>query len=1449
MMSYVSSAPPVKTRLAKPKTHDNTSQSSSRLSRSFSSSSKSRQPPPPDVNSEQCTSYFDVKSRPDAPKNLKQQFKQSFPEATRKLSLDSFRRSSTDSTSTADTMGVRDRYPKAISTAGASSAASVKSASSTLNSPNTLARQLSVVHEAPAVDIASAIKLLQELKKTASPEELVALHRALLPAKESEVVVDPTSQADSQYAPRSSRRNSKLPPGLNTRGEPGDDLLRKLGDDVNRPRPKVQHADSEYTQSSGNRSSFMGETPPSSIGEDESDNVGRSETPTEQEYLQTGVYRTGTLRITNGAASPEPGNMLRQALDNDQQQESDVPPMDTQPDTPVSPDFHPGRPVVPSTESFPGAFRVLHRQQRKTSRPLPPPPEPESRRSPDEFETYNPEPQQHFGEFAQPDEPTQTPHNAVSSLANDSPVILSQPPQPRQRSSYDDSTGPRFQYAEASGDNSPYENKGTVAQFATRLSTVYGEDMSDEEVPGTPNDALAKLTGAPRVRGPRELRSVKSLRSLRNQRPASMTHADSGYVSSDTSSQRQVPSPKPAESTPKAHNMIPRSEIAQNQRDENADNDGESLYTFSQFLSSPRIASDAPPESPSSPLDPSHKRNSSKKDLPSLLKLRDKVPIKRMSLPAGELSTNESLTSLASTNGSEKNGKVAKKLRKPMPEHLKRERSHRVSPASEICVNECPLVSTEMDKSLEERYFQPPAADKEIDRRASASSLPQSFWNDGSRESEQNVKIHDDDVNDNRVRRKNPFHRKRSVSRGRKSNVRGQEPTEQQPSAEKSGRTGFLRSLSRSRSARRASIDSADCNTPTPRDPYPSRSAAGASPADSPRAQANGDPPRAKGTEPWRTGPAPKPKSKSMGMTEEMASELARSKSRDVGGQVRAASTDRPRMATPKSSDARGHARSPSVGPPKSGRMVEDFVPGWHSKPSSPAPTPPRADNTPRPYSMYADSIPPMPEIPVEVAAKAAMANKLMSKKKKDVSRASMDTPRQSPNRSQQNSAASSPKIGRVKRAVMEREEQEKRLEERLAKDQELETLPPTNRTAPKPDLHVAVRELQGSSSEQSSILEDSRPSTADRAEIGVARSPSLRQEEIQPNKENQAANLWAERRKSLGTYLPNSSYAFSEDGSEVSEAPRIASPEIVVSRYITPIGNDIAARAHATPDPTGEAARHADLYRSLLDEEEYCPPGFDIPRSDSAYSSASSNGTVPNYQDLPTSLVSRAPQPTQRNVSGVTTTSSVYSNQYSALPRTRSPGGRVRTPSGKFYAYEPNTHASQAERSRVSSLGKLRPTGPADSNASNNNSTLSPASSTDGLSTIFSDTITISSCGGTIRAKPKDPNRRHNFPDPKEGRQRSKSRPERPRLHSRNSSNLTDRYSGGLAWEWDRDSGFGGSAGTRLNGEAGTRRKGQELASSYGVDLGDVPIFLSHSPDQMAPPVQQQKKGYFGAR
>lgn len=1415
----------VKRRLSKPRTNEHNNPST--LSQpKRSSSSKSR--PPPDIDTDQWGSYFDTKSRSNGPKNLKQQLKQSFPETKRKLSLDTFRRTSSDSVNSADTMGVKDRYPAAILTTALGASNGSARSSPTTMSP--LARQLSVVHETPGIDIASAIHLLQELKKTASPEELVALHRALLPMREEAAVGQPSPPREDMSSPgmqRSSRRNSKLPPGLNTRGEPGDDLLKRLGDDVRRPRASVHRTGSDESSTRTVRISSG-----DSAGNNSMDVAERSETPSDEHgYLQTGAYRSGTLRITNGAASPDPARMLQEVNMEVREEDHDQAPV-----IPSARDLYPDCQTPAGTESFPGVFRVLHSERRTTSgRPLPPPPPPDSRRGSDasnaselQFPTYD----QGADEANSASQFTEERLDEPTPLKETPSFVLADPPRTRQPRSNESPLSLDDSNADRDSNSSPQEAPTTIAQFATRLSTVYSEDLTDDEPLGTPNDAWAKLTGEPRLLGPRGPRSNQSLKSPR---PASMSQVDSGYGStSELSSQRYAPLQEPT-----------RPFAAQ------TDADNESLYTFNEFLSSKKPFTDStPPISPMSPSSPNTEKG--KKDLPSKLGLREKTALKRMSLPNSGLMSSESLSPSVSSVGSEQSGKITKKLRKPMPavERLKREKSHRVSPVSEIAVHDFPLVSEEMDKSLEQRYHQPSASEISLNQRPSMSSRKgsetQSMWDDGSREMEASTP-----ASEAVFVRRNPFARKRSVSRGRRNQ---HQTAETQPGEEKPGRFPFLRSLSRSRSRRRrASIDSADCETPS-RNEFGSISTPNNA---TPRPQFERDASTERGNESWRTGPANKKKPKNKGMTEEMASELARSKSRDVAGHDRIPMHDRPRMATPKSAPGRSHSRNQSVGPPRSGRSVEDFLPGWHSKESSPQSTsPPKADATPRPFSMYADSIPPMPDIPLDVAAKNAKARKLMEKKKKDAStRKSMDTPtndRATP--SLQNSAASSPNLGKVRSAVRAREEQERQLEERMATDaRNAENSRPRLRSMKTSEsINNVIRELQGSSSEQSSLIgTDSRPNTADRSEAVTAASSFSSQEQTGFSAFDKQASLWRERRRSLGTYLPSPAQLQQQADSDVFYDDRIASPEIVVSRYITPMGHEVATRARANQDPTSEAARHADSYRSLLDEEDACATGYEIPRTDSAYSSASSAISVTKRFDLPHSLVSRPPMNNQtRTASGVTTSSSVYSTQYSALPRTRSPGGRVRTPSGNFYAYDSTTHASQAERSRTSSLGKLNaPT------KGHGNNTLSPASSTDGLSTIFSDTLTISSCGGTIRAKPKNPHQRHRFPDPQykdfrpqqqQQQYEQQGKPQRPRPMSSHSSNLSDRYSGGLAWEWNRESGFGGSAGTRLNGETGTRRKGQRLAESFGVDLGDVPIFLCQSPDGLTAQ-QQQRKGYFG--
>lgn len=150
------------------------------------------------------------------------------------------------------------------------------------------------------LDIEQAINLLQELKKTASPEELVSLHRALLPVKEVSPMYSPQigSPKDSTFSTAipPERRRSVMPPGLATRSGHLEDILRK------------QDSCAAVHTASKERREMWVHADDSAAGENQNNpqhqSTLRPETPSERP--NTGAYNRGTLRITNGAASPEP---------------------------------------------------------------------------------------------------------------------------------------------------------------------------------------------------------------------------------------------------------------------------------------------------------------------------------------------------------------------------------------------------------------------------------------------------------------------------------------------------------------------------------------------------------------------------------------------------------------------------------------------------------------------------------------------------------------------------------------------------------------------------------------------------------------------------------------------------------------------------------------------------------------------------------------------------------------------------------------------------------------------------------------------------------------------------------------------------------------------------------------------------------------------------------------
>ncbi|GIZ49734.1 hypothetical protein CKM354_001276100 [Cercospora kikuchii] len=153
------------------------------------------------------------------------------------------------------------------------------------------------------IDVEQAIHLLQELRKSASPEELVSLHKALLPTKEvSSVQQPPLSSIDehSAYSSYSGRPRSMRPPGLATRGSFLEDPLRSQEEEaaktLKQKEPKEQHGAWFQETMSAVHARTMSMT---STG-----------TAPESAYNRTsGAFGLGTLRIINGGcASPEPAS-------------------------------------------------------------------------------------------------------------------------------------------------------------------------------------------------------------------------------------------------------------------------------------------------------------------------------------------------------------------------------------------------------------------------------------------------------------------------------------------------------------------------------------------------------------------------------------------------------------------------------------------------------------------------------------------------------------------------------------------------------------------------------------------------------------------------------------------------------------------------------------------------------------------------------------------------------------------------------------------------------------------------------------------------------------------------------------------------------------------------------------------------------------------------------------
>ena len=1069
---------PMKQRLMKPKLNDNTTNTYPTTSTN----------PTPDVYDHELplrTSFTDLK-RPEHKQQIRQHLTNTFPETarSRRSSQDTARRPSQDSLQGVNIMGIKDRLSRTGSTLGVGQNPSAKSSTSSINSMGAAPNRLSTVQEQKAIDVAAAISILEQLKKTASPEELVALHKALLPTKDVETVPSPLSTKAIERPPMSPnpmvRHRSMLPAGLATRGGIDEDILRKPGDVP--PRTKRLAQVIKSAPEWGHRKpepDSVNSLVALDLADDGNNFIGpRAATPSDLEYSQTGAFRSGTLRITNGAASPSPSVLSVSKMIVEQKPSSETLQDGgyfTASEGRPSLDFHAGHNA--SVESLPIRDRIMNSakgQQQLRERA--------SRRMSASSET---------SQTSQVPAPLQLDTGSRRGSiepVNVSPVVSPMPaemPRFMQRLSHRVSALSQEYISDCEVPTSPYEDKRALMNFAARLSTVY--DSDDEEIrPGKAarEAAFAKLVGKPDkaaqdpVIQPPERnsnRSRPSLETAKNSHSSQSEHVDSGY-GSDSAFRTPMSQRKASSETMKPQRTASVAQQPLNEVDEKdevgASAEEQSLYTFEEVLSSPSLLSEraAPSPSPATPI--------SKKST-SLFRLRSKSSVKRNSLPilgGTPQHSSDSVPTVSSTQSSpaesesakkakkaEQIAKQAKKLQKPVPEHIRMQRKkEKLEKLEKLKMQQAgdpePGSLPEVPVGVASQHLQRLDVSPEIGALActytsvNTTDSQEDLVRSPIREASAEIKFPSPSTTPERKRSSS---KKRSFSRGRKTS--GGKPDKSiDDSPERSASIFRKRSKSRSRShsRRRLSVDSigtherqnSDESIPLYSDFASVSRSLGSNPYDQSTNQFKRSAPVASAVQglqsPYQisTGLI---KSKSMvGMTEEAAAAMARSKSRDVARADMIPAYDRPRMAIPKQQKQK---RSQSDS--KSDRSVEDYYPDWQSKPAEAATPRPQTN---RAFSMYAESIPPMPELPGDFDIKAAKAEEMVAKK------LVRDSARSTPSASARNSAdnGEQSKQDAVKKAVQARREQE----DRLAETESEQLLHPTARGETKRPRPVNIQ-------------------------------------------------------------------------------------------------------------------------------------------------------------------------------------------------------------------------------------------------------------------------------------------------------------------------------------------------------------------------------------------------------
>ncbi|KAK5108248.1 hypothetical protein LTR62_008632 [Meristemomyces frigidus] len=1460
------------------------------------------------------TSYDELR-RPEGRRMLREQLQGAFPEVNRRASEDSVRASYR--------MPLKEKFTRRPTHVDIAANPSAKSSSSTVNSI------APTVGAGAEVDIARAIQLLQELKKTASPEDLVALHRALLPTKEVEVITSPQQGWFEERTPTSTspayHRRSALPPGLATRGGFAADILRKpeeaslrVNNDNERPTSWLRHS-----ISTGGNS--LAPAPPMhlhvataslsslaalDLADDATNPLGaRAVTPGDHPWSPSGGYRPGTLHITNGAASPEPSLKApriaaHDMIDEPQPHQGYFPAVQGRGNPVLVPESEYSETLshrmsednVSIRDRILSSDRAQHQRKQRASRLSG-----MSTASRESLESSKPAPLRI------------TPNMQRSSFdsGNVSPVSDVLPtPRFKQRWSHRQSHIPAEPSASepeptASTTASMYD-QNALREFAMRLSTVYDSDGDDEAnvLAGTPEAALSRLTGdsndhstittsvVERVSEDMSEETMPSPKQAQGPRPMP-SQKDSGYGSGDSwkltptsvayeerhqdesnpyaaasSSSRTITtkyesflSDATLEEVSASPVAVSRPGKVQQLQQAIEAAESESLYSFKEFLTSPKLQLDL--TNPFQEL----KDVAKPKRLP-LLRLHTFKHDKRSSLPVlpspTKLDSSDSLPTVFSLQSSPAeaaqaaNLKQQKKLQKAIPAHIKKQRKEEYQKlkARQASAPELPAIPDSVFAGLASRFAHLPSdsdlhlatEDHQHERRPSAP-LRQETAPPALAESAQSSDL--------------------ERSRGRSKSLH-HSTVERKASPEAKGGWGFMKSRSKSagRDQNKALIPKFDMlrrdgsvhelAAPGPGDETPPAftdfnsvaQTLGSGSYDIATNQTKRTVGTARGAtlhhvqSPHLFSTGLHKIKATKGMNSTAASELARMKSRDFAKGDTVPAHDRPRMATPKGSKSNSSPNTPT-------RRVEDRFPDWTSKAASQQVPFERAAIRLK-HTSYPDSIPPMPELPADVVAKASKSEGLMAKKLKDSARSSPDT-------SARNSGEPKDKM-----------ELQRVAEAELIGDNNVDTMSavdePAITTSPakcaarlQADVDVEVRELAGSSSENSSFVEQAAQETAGQPVEEVSSPKRESQHAGWPGWEEQA-KAWRKHRESVQRTLGKANdeisviTADSPPMSRKTSAATIAlqreparSPAIVVSRYITPLAADTAARANARGRPTDLASQQADLYRELIaaEDKENRPSKADVPRSESAVTTTSTSTFV--------TLKSWDPRPVKADVPRADTAGTMKSytstTTTTTINRAQSPGGRVRTSSGNYFPYVPPTQqqddsmATTTAETRVARTPKYTASSPIEISRAKAFARINEAASS--MPSLHTTTTSPSNKQRNDRARLPGQKastsvtslNTYHTPNPGATGPSISSLSLGTQQSNISTEKIVDRYSGGLQYGWDRDVGFLGSAGTResfssisatVGGfEEGGKRKSVGNGQMWGLDLSDVPVFL----------------------